>query len=143
MNHIYDLYEEVEQSNDIELFYYDVGTPSVIIEEQQQYGIFLDLNCIHTLSEEVVCLAHEISHAQTGTTHSVYSPLQLVSKNEYKANKKAVHKLIPFSDLMKALDEGVIEVWELAEYFEVTESFITLTLQIYQNEGRLPVQIHP
>lgn len=137
MNRIYDLYEEIEQSNDIELFYYDVGRASVIIEQDRQYGIFLDLKHIKTLSGEIVCLAHEISHAQTGTTHSVYSPLQLVSKNEYKADKRAVHKLIPFQELQAAFDQGIIEKWELAEYFEVTEDFIETALLVYRNEGVL------
>lgn len=137
MNRIYDLYEEIEQSNDIELFYYDVGKSSVIIEQNRQYGIFLDLKKIRTLGEEIVCLAHEISHAQTGTTHSVYSPLQLVSKNEYKAKKRSVHKLIPFQELQEAFDHGIIEKWELAERFEVTEDFIETAVQIYRNEGSL------
>lgn len=137
MNRIYDLYEEIEQSNDIELFYYDVGTSSVIIEQNRQYGIFLDLKQIRTLGEEIVCLAHEISHAQTGTTHSVYSPLQLVSKNECKAKKRAVHKLIPFQELQEAFDQGIIEKWELAERFEVTEDFIETAVQIYRNEGKM------
>lgn len=137
MNRIYDLYEEIEQSNDIELFYYNVGISSVIIEKNRQYGIFLDLRHIDTLNKEVVCLAHEISHAQTGTTHAINSPLQLVSKNEYKANKWAVHKLIPFEELQEAFSNGIIERWELAEYFEVTEDFIDTVIQVYRNEGAL------
>lgn len=137
MSRIFDLYDEIENSDDIELFYYGTGKPSVIIEQDQYYGIFIDLERIKTLAEEVVCLSHEVAHAQTGTTHSVYSPLQLVSKNEYKANKLSVHRLIPFGDLQEAFSQGIIEKWELAEYFEVTEDFIETALQIYRNEGRM------
>ena len=136
MSILYRLYDEIEKMDNLYLYYYKVGKPSVIIEEDWQYGIFLDLSEIKTLGEEIVCLAHELAHAKTGTTHKVYSPLQLVSKNEYKANKQAVHDVIPYNELIDAFDEGVVERWELAEYFDVTEDFISKAIEIYSNEGK-------
>ena len=47
------------------------------------------------------------------------------------------HKLIPFEELQEAFSNGVIERWELAEYYEVTEDFIDTVIQVYQNEGLL------
>lgn len=76
-------------------------------------------------------LAHELGHCATGYTHQSDSPLDLVCQHEYKANKWAVERFLPFSDSQAAVKDGYTEIWELAEYFSVSEEFIRWALYYY------------
>lgn len=40
-------------------------------------------------------LAHEIGHVETGSFYNIYSPFDLKSKCEHKANKRAAEILMP------------------------------------------------
>ena len=64
----------------------------------------------------------------TGSFYNRYSSLNCISQKEYRADKWAVHKLIPFSELQRAFSEGVVDRWELAERFAVTEAFMETAL---------------
>lgn len=99
--------------------------------------IALDYSLLFDTVSERVHLTHELGHCTTGGFYNIYSPYDVREKYENRANKWAVHKLIPFEELQEAFSNGIIERWELAEYFEVTEDFIDTVIQIYQNEGLL------
>lgn len=113
------------------------GEKAVTIAMEQQYGVFIDTRAIETVSEETTLIAHELGHCVTGSTHSVSSPLDLIEKHEYKADKYAVHTLITADELVEAIRAGYTETWQLAEYFGVTEAFIRRTTYIYQCEGQI------
>lgn len=125
------LYEDMEAQN-INLYTHDIGEEkSVTIELNNQYAIFFDPFQIQTVSEMKWILAHEIGHCATGCTHKVCSPLDLVEKHEYKANRWAIEQYIPLGNLQIAFQEGYLEKWELAEYFGMPESFIEKALNHY------------
>ena len=137
LNQLYSkLYED-----DIYFFDYRIHgeEKAAVIESNNNYGIFVDYTKIDSFSDELSILAHEYGHIKTGATHRTYSPLELVAKNEYRANKYAVKMLIPISKLKSAFLHGVCETWELAEHFEVTEDFIHTALYIYHCMGLLPI----
>lgn len=91
-----------------------------------------------TASEEYVCMAHELGHHMRGALYHIEAPVFSLGQCEHKANKWAVHKLIPIRSLHAAFRKGYVEVWQLAEYFDVTEDFILKTIEIYKQEGKLP-----
>lgn len=93
--------------------------------------ILLDTAKLPTQAEEAVALAHELGHIETGSFYDIHSSFDLRSKHEYRADKRAVHILIPKNEFMRALKRGICEVWELAEYFGVTESFIRKAILLY------------
>jgi len=80
-------------------------------------------------------LAHEIGHCETGAFYNIYSPYDLKSKCEYKANKRAVEILMPFDEVVEAMHHGYKTAWALAGLFEVTQEFAEMALKIY--EGKL------
>ena len=63
------------------------------------------------------------------------SPFDLIEKHEYKADKYAVHELLPFEDLEVACKNGYTEYWQLAEHLDLTEEFIKRAVYIYECEG--------
>ena len=55
-------------------------------------------------------------------------------RHEYRADKWAVHALLPRQELERAVKEGCTEVWELAERFGLTEDFIRRAAYVYRCE---------
>lgn len=88
--------------------------------------------------EMLVCFAHELGHHKRGAFYQIEAPCFTRGQCEYKADKWAVHKLIPIRSLYAAFKKGCTEAWQLAEYFDVTEEFVQKTIEIYKQEGKLP-----
>ena len=77
-----------------------------------------------TGAEETVCKAHELGHCETGAFYNRYAACDLVSKCEYRADVWAIETLVTRAELLNAMRSGKTEIWELAEYFSVTEDFM-------------------
>lgn len=125
------IYNEIEEQG-VTLFTQDIGfADAATIEMNGHYGIFLDLSCFDSISKYKAMLAHELGHCATGCTHKVSSPLDLIEKHEYKANRWAIERYIPFDELCAAIKQGYAERWKLAEYFDLPEPFIQKSLDYY------------
>lgn len=94
-------------------------------------AIAIDPKKITSTADEVVKVAHELGHCMYGGFYCCDTPLDVKEQHEYKANAWATRRLIPWSRLKAAVLSGKTEPWELAEHFEVTESFIRWTLEYY------------
>ena len=131
---VFDLYKEMHDAG-IKMFYWPLdGHAAATIRHEGRYAVFVDTEQFETTADELCSVAHEYAHCETGTTHAICSPLDLVARHEYRANKRAVHRLIPIDDLHEALQNGYREIWELAEHFGVTEDFVRLTADIYRRQ---------
>ena len=104
-------------------------------------GVFLDLGRIETAAEEAVTLLHEGGHCATGTTHSVVSPFDLIEKHEYKADKWAVQDAVSQEELDTARRAGYREIYELADFFNLTEAFMRKVICWYDH-GNLDVECY-
>ena len=93
--------------------------------------IGIDYNAIKSEVQERERLAHEVGHCVRGAFYNRYSLLDLKSKHEYRADKWAIERLLPKEEMAEAFEYGIVEVWELAEYFEVSEEFIKKAAYIY------------
>ena len=130
--------EKIDIFENIPIFSHNIsGCKATTMCIDDDYAIFIDYDKIETSREEICVLSHELGHCYTGATHKLHSRFELLEKHEYSANKWAVHFLIPFDQLMCAVKKGYTQTYELAEYFNVTEDFITLTYDIYKREGYL------
>lgn len=96
--------------------------------------IAIDENAIKSAAEERTHLAHEIGHCETGAFYNVYSNIDIRGKAEYKANKWAILKCVPKTELIYLLKKDY-QIWELAEHFEVTEDFIKKACTYYFEYG--------
>lgn len=128
-----ELYNIAEKQNiDVDYFPMDectsVSTP---------YGIAIDVDKLNNSIEEKVCLAHELGHCELGAFYNIFSPYDIKSRQEYRANKWAASTLIPFCELQEALESGYTEIWELAELFGVSEEFMNIAIDIYRRQGKL------
>lgn len=103
---------------------------SMSLSMNGNYYIGIDKDC--SGSEELVRTAHELGHCETGAFYNRYSKFNVISKLEYKADKWAVQELVPYEELMSAIEKGYTEKWQLAELFGVTEQLIEHATYIYK-----------
>lgn len=101
------------------------------------HSIALNPNKIKTNQELKECLAHELGHQATGSFYKLNSKFETRARMEERSTRWAVQMLIPAEDLKKAFQKGYTQAWELAEYFDVTESFIKDTVRIHKLKGNL------
>lgn len=133
-----ELYEIAEQSG-TQIICCDLPlteSVSVMIRSGECY-IGMDPFRIESAAQERVHLAHELGHCETGSFYNVYSDHDVRGKQENRADCWAAARLVPAKELKKAMALGIIEIWELAEYFDVTEDFIRRTLEIYCSKNIL------
>ncbi len=128
---LHNLYAEAEQ-NEIDVIYYPMkGLTAIAAPCTDGYIIGMDVDRLDTTAHETVCLAHEIGHCRTGSFYNINSAYDVVGRHEARANAWAFKKLIPISDLKELLKLGITEIWEIAEYFEVTDEFTYKALTYY------------
>ena len=141
MANILSLYDKLNEMG-VRFYHWSIGEEqATTIEIGESYGVFLDFGSIHSTAEELVLVAHEGGHICTGTTHTVYSPYDLIERHENRADRWAIQHLIPKDMLEAAVASGFTQPWELAEYFGVTEDFIRKAVCYYEN-GNLAADLY-
>jgi Zn-dependent peptidase ImmA (M78 family) len=85
-------------------------------------------NKLKTLKEIKLSLIHELGHYFTGTIYFNDMDRYYIAKCEYKALKWASMFLMPREKIEEAINKGITEVWELAEYFDVSEEMVRFRL---------------
>lgn len=126
------IYERIDD-NGIKLFFCDIPeTKAATIEINKKYGIFINQNLIRNSDEEFIVAAHEYGHCMSGTTHKLNGKFDLISKYEYKADRKAILEFLPISDLRQAINYGCCEAYEFAEYLGMPEEFVVKAIEHYK-----------
>lgn len=102
---------------------------------QPVIGLSHALHSDHRLHRCV--MAEELGHHFTSAGeriakrhHSLQDRLT-IDKIEYKALRWAAMHLVPEDDLLDVIGEGLFEVWELAEHFEVTENMMRFRMRLF------------
>jgi len=109
---------------------------------QENKAMALGIGCGHivlskTLAgrEEKEITAHELGHCEYGGTYNRYSPYELSSRAERRANRWAYYKLVPPREIRAAFRKGIVEPWDLAEQFDVSCQFMSEAMKYYKSVG--------
>ena len=100
-------------------------------------NIVIDMSQLKTLAETKVCFAHELGHEMKSAFYTVKNTLETRERQEARADRWAVDNILPLDELKQAVSKGYTEIWELAEYFDVTEDFVKKALDIHNRRGDL------
>lgn len=120
------------QENDIMVLHFGLpNIKSVSVETGGRYGIFINHDEIENSDEEFIVATHEYGHCMTGSTHPPYSPVDIISKHEYKADRKAVLDFLPIDRIKSAIKDGCRYSYEFSEYLNLPEKFIIKAFQHY------------
>ena len=91
-------------------------------------------------TQERVHLGHELGHCITGSFYNQYAKADLRQRHENRADKWAIRHLIPVSELDDAIAAGHTDLWDLADYFGVTETFLKKAICLYVH-GNLATEL--
>ena len=136
------LYQLAQQEN-IEVLSYPLpqnGSMSVMLDGGQCF-VGLDPSLRDGSVQERVHLCHELGHCVTGSFYNIYAAVDSRRRHENRADTWAVTTLISVEELDNAIAQGCTEVWELAEYFQVTEAFIRKALCWYVH-GNMAAELY-
>lgn len=142
MKNILSLYRYAEKRN-IEISAFPLPeTASMSIEaESGNCYIGIDYSKFDDEASERVHLGHEIGHCVTGSFYNRNAKMDIRQKHENRADKWAIRRLIPAKDLDKAVAEGHTEIWDLADYFGVTEEMMRKAVCLYTH-GNLATELY-
>lgn len=87
---------------------------------------------IETINEKVCVLAEELGHHYTSCGNIIDQSKVENRKQEKKARRWAVDRLIRVEQFIDAYNAGVQNRAELAEFLEVTEDFIEIALDHFK-----------
>ena len=142
MKELKSLYRLAEKRN-IEIIYLPLPeTVSMSIEPQEDtYFIGMDNSLSGTNAQERTHLAHELGHCMTGSFYNRYTAHDVRQRHENRADQWAIRKLISSDDLDRAVAEGHTELWDLADFFGVTEEFMKKAVCLYTH-GNLATELY-
>lgn len=125
MTDLISLYQYAEEKGiDVDWFPMEMASSLSAPLPDGTCAIALDPWKMHTVAEETVGLAHELGHCERGAFYNQWAACDIRKKQENRADKWAIRKLVPKSELSSAIEQGYTEIWNLAEYFGVTEEFM-------------------
>ena len=104
---------------------------SVCVCVGKKRGVFFDTDKIKTYAQELEAASHEWAHLDGGYLYSLDTPYWTKRKAEVKADRKQIRRVIPYIELKEAIESGLHEWWELAEYFHVSEKFVRKAYDYY------------
>ena len=129
---------DMADDHDIGVYFYDLGDgKAATVQADGLCAIALNPHAITSQQDETECLCHELGHLETGTLHAPGADAATVLRSEYRAACWVVQRLIPCDELQEAIDYGCTEVWQLAEYFGVSEDLVLDAVKIYRNRGMI------
>ena len=120
------------QDNGIKIFHFGLSDiKSVSVESGNKYGIFINHKEVEDSDEEFLVITHEYGHCMTSSTHPPYSTLDIISKHEYRADRKAILDFLPIDKIKAAIKDGCRSAFEFAEYLDLPEQFVIKAFQHY------------
>ena len=111
------------------------------MDDRGRCAIGLDPSVRDGAALERVHLSHELGHCVTGSFYNRYAAVDHRRRHENRADKWAIRKLIPAGELDDAVAAGHTDLWDLAEYFGVTEPFMRKAVSLYTH-GNLATELY-
>lgn len=140
MSKLLDLYRMAEREGiEVDCFDLEKRESISVMDEDGDCFIAIDPFKLTSTQDETVKLSHEIGHCVTGSFYNRFATCDIRRRHENRADRWAIQKLVPRKDLDRAIKEGYTEIWELSEYFDVTEEFMQKVICWYKY-GNLDVE---
>lgn len=86
-------------------------------------------------------LGHELGYSVTGSFYNEYATCDVRRKHENRADKWAINEFVSEQELDEAIADGHTEMWDLADYFHVTEDFMKKAVCWYTH-GNLATELY-
>ena len=142
MSKLIKLYDMAAKDSSINVYDYAMElAPAISVHDESEYYIAMDGKKLKTVAERTVAFAHEMGHCNEHAFYNTNNELDVMERYELKANKWAVSFLIPENELLEAVENGIKEIYDLSEYFGVTEEFMKIALEVYSLDEEFVAEI--
>ena len=91
--------------------------------------------------DEKMKLGRELGHSMTGSYYNKYATCDVRRRHENRADKWAINEFVSEQELDEAISDGHTEMWDLADYFHVTEDFMRKAVCWY-TYGNLATELY-
>lgn len=110
---------------------FDSGGDACTIKCGDTFGLFLDSSRIKTPRQEKEAVVHEWVHITGNSTYRVDAPPAIRQKAEESARRDEIKKLLPFERMRGAIRGGITQIYELSEFFNVSEDKVREAIDYY------------
>lgn len=124
----------IAEKNNIEVDYFPMKKLKAF---SLAHTIIINPELVKTVREEKECMAHELGHQIKNAFYDIDSTLETRARQEERATRWAVQKLIPARELKEALKKGYTEIWQLAEYFDVSCEFMADAVRVHKLKNNI------
>ncbi len=119
-------------SNDVDVIPFDrLPAMAATVRYQGFYSVGINFSKVQSIRTLRTVLMHESGHLHTGALHKVYSPYQIIQQSEYRADADSFQRYLPPEEIRHAMEHGFCSPCELAEYFDLDESYIKKALHYW------------
>ncbi len=134
---------EIAQDENIPIIVLDIPKCKSMCLQSDDLACYIgvDKNIARNYADYRTHLAHELGHCCTGSFYNRWAKCDIRKKHENRADKWAIEKLVTKEELDRAIAAGCETVWQLSEYFGVTEDFMRKALCWYIH-GNLAVDMY-
>ena len=108
-----------------------------IFEIDNNYIIALDKCNIDNSLQEREILAEELGHYYCNALYYINDSSTQKAKCEYRAKKWAYSVLVPLQKLQEKIADGLCNIYDLADYFEVEPKYMNECINFYNEIGVL------
>ena len=132
---------ELAEAAEVPVYWYSMELESLVVETAPgETAIALDPGKLTGLGDEKYKLAHELGHSLTGALYRRNTPLDERGRCEQRADRWAIEHLLPFEALEEAVRSGRDTPAELAEYFQLPQTFVEKAVAYYLGPKGLQFQ---
>ncbi len=108
-----------------------------IFEIDKNYIIAFDKNKIENSLQEKEIFAEELGHYYCNALYYLNDNNVQKAKCEYRAKKWAYLALVPIQKLKEKLSKEYVNIYDLADYFEVEPNYMNECINFYNEIGAL------
>lgn len=117
---------QIAENNNITVDCFELVKREALSVMDSDGGCYVAIDPIKLRSslDEKMKLGHELGHCITGSFYNQYATCDIRQKHENHADKWFIQQLITDEELDSAIAEGHTEIWDLADYFDISEDLM-------------------
>lgn len=131
LNKLYD----IATRENISIEDFKMKNKAIIEQIDKEYYIGLNYSKIKSITEEKELLAEELGHYYCNAFYNSSSSPSTIAQKEYRANKWKCTVLVSVNDFKDAFKKGLKNVYEIAEYLNLSEDTVIFAYNYYKENS--------
>ena len=131
LNKLYD----IAKRENISIEDFKMKNKAIIEQIDKEYYIGLNYSKIKSITEEKELLAEELGHYYCNAFYNSSSSPSTIAQKEYRANKWKCTVLVSVNDFKDAFKKGLKNVYEIAEYLNLSEDTVAFAYNYYKENS--------